>query len=137
MSGHMKKRHIERKHKNRSSYDKRHFLYVLRGNRAYAIPKEIAEQYIINLSDNKTSKDNKNIPANELFTDFQQEFTSAGALLKGIRARENLTQVDFATRIGATQANLSKMENGKRPIGKKMAKRIGDEFGVNYRYFLE
>jgi plasmid maintenance system antidote protein VapI len=29
------------------------------------------------------------------------------------------------------------MENGRRPIGKTIAKRIEKVFGTNYRYFLE
>jgi transcriptional regulator with XRE-family HTH domain len=58
-------------------------------------------------------------------------------LLKGVRGRESLTQVEFAAKLGITQANLSKMENGRRPIGKAMAKRIGKMFRVDYRYFLE
>jgi transcriptional regulator with XRE-family HTH domain len=58
-------------------------------------------------------------------------------LLKGLRAREGLSQVEFAKKINITQANLSAMENGRRPIGKIVAKRIEKVFGTNYRYFLE
>ena len=45
--------------------------------------------------------------------------------------------LEFAKKIKVTQSNLSKMENGKRPIGKMVAQRIAKEFDVNYRYFLE
>jgi len=43
----------------------------------------------------------------------------------------------MAKKINITQADLSKMENGKRPIGKIIAKRIEKMFDVSYRYFLE
>lgn len=35
-----------------------------------------------------------------------------------------------------TQTNLSAMENGRRPIGKELAKRIAEKFQVDYRIFL-
>jgi transcriptional regulator with XRE-family HTH domain len=47
-----------------------------------------------------------------------------------------LLQAEMAKKINVTQADLSKMESGKRPIGKVIAKRIAKIFGVNYRYFL-
>jgi transcriptional regulator with XRE-family HTH domain len=72
-----------------------------------------------------------------LFEELNRKYTKVGALLKGLRYRENLTQVAFAKKIRVTQANLSNMENGRRPIGKTIAKRIGKEFKIDYRYFLE
>ncbi len=77
------------------------------------------------------------IPTNLVFTKLEKKLSPAGALLKGTRTREALSQVAFAKKINVTQANLSKMENGRRPIGKTIAKRIEATFGVNYRYFLE
>lgn len=57
-------------------------------------------------------------------------------MLKGVRAREGLTQAEFSQKIDVTQSNLSSMENGRRPIGKVIAKRIEKAFGTDYRYFL-
>lgn len=76
------------------------------------------------------------IPADQAFKDLTDRYGKAGALLKGIRIREGLTQLEFAKLIGATQANLSSMENGTRSIGKKKAKLLAEKFGVDYRYFL-
>ncbi|MBB71758.1 MAG: XRE family transcriptional regulator [Legionellales bacterium] len=56
--------------------------------------------------------------------------------LSRYRLRENLNQQDFAEQINITQPELSKMETGKRPIGKTVAKRIAKAFGVNYQIFL-
>lgn len=76
------------------------------------------------------------IPADEAFKDLTDRYGKAGSLLKGIRIREGLTQTEFAKLIGTTQANLSSMENGTRPIGKNKAKIIAEKFGVDYQYFL-
>ena len=104
------------------------------GNFAYAIPKNIADQYRVHSIE---KEDKETVSAEELFKDLREQYTKAGALLKGLRARENLNQIEFAKLINVTQANLSKMENGKRPIGKTIAKRLEQVFNVNYKYFLE
>lgn len=77
------------------------------------------------------------IDADDFFQNMDKRYTKAGALLRGTRHREGLSQIEFAKRLGITQGDLSKMENGKRSIGKIIAKRIEKKFGVNYRYFLE
>lgn len=106
-------------------------LYLTDDNKTYAIPKKIAEKYIVD-----TKKINNAVSSNTVFEKLEKKLTSAGALLKGLRTRENMSQIDFAKKMGVTQANLSKMENGHRAIGKIIAKRIEKAFGVNYRYFL-
>ena len=97
----------------------------------YAIPKKVAEKYIVEESEKASSS------MMDLFEKLDEKYTRAGALLKGLRAREGLSQVIFAEKIGVTQANLSNMEHGRRAIGKAIAKRIEQVFGTNYRYFLE
>jgi plasmid maintenance system antidote protein VapI len=47
-----------------------------------------------------------------------------------------MTQVELAEKLDIPQQNISEMENGKRPIGKSMAKRLASIFRVNYRIFL-
>lgn len=80
--------------------------------------------------------DTENTSADEAFKNLTDRYGKAGALLKGIRVREGLTQIEFAKLIGTSQANLSSMENGTRPIGKNKAKLIAEKFDVDYRYFL-
>ena len=101
------------------------------GRNTYAIPKHIAKEYII--KDEKESV----VSSDDVFKNLNEKYTKAGALLKGVRAREGMNQTDFADKIDVTQANLSKMENGKRPIGRTVAKRIAKVFDVDYRHFLE
>ncbi|HBI21573.1 MAG TPA: hypothetical protein DDY37_03140 [Legionella sp.] len=80
--------------------------------------------------------ENENVSSDDVFKGLTEQHSKAGALLRGLRVREGLNQMAFAKVIGTTQANLSSMENGKRPIGKNKAKLIAENFDVDYRYFL-
>ena len=129
MSEHTKKHRI-------SAHSHGSALYITHRHTTYAIPKKVIEKYIV--EDEKPRKAKKaTVSIKNLFDDLDKKYTKAGALLKGLRARENLSQIAFAKAIHVTQANLSSMENGRRPIGKTVAKRIERMFGVDYRYFLE
>lgn len=118
MSGHMKKHHINYKNTVRMYYS----------GVIYEFPKEIAEKYQTN---------NQSAKADDLFIEVNKKYTKPGALLRGIRIRENLTQVQMAKKIKVTQSDISQMESGRRNIGRKIAKRIEKLYGVNYRSFLE
>lgn len=56
--------------------------------------------------------------------------------LRGLRYREDLTQSALGELLGIDQANISKMELGKRIIGKKIAKKLAELFHTDYRLFL-
>lgn len=56
--------------------------------------------------------------------------------LRGSRYKEGLTQKQLAELIGIPQRHISEMENGKRPIGKEMAKRLGKALNISYKVFL-
>lgn len=58
------------------------------------------------------------------------------ASLLAHRVSHNLTQKQLSEAIKVKQSNLSEMETGKRPIGKRMAYRIADFFKTDYREFL-
>ena len=90
-------------------------LYVMDAGKTYAIPRKIAEKHLVK---------EQSVASEDVFANLEQKLTKVGALLKGLRAREGLTQLEFSERIGVTQSNLSNMENGRRPIGKIVAKRI-------------
>ncbi|HLB41380.1 MAG TPA: helix-turn-helix transcriptional regulator [Gammaproteobacteria bacterium] len=128
MSGHMKKHHI-------SAHNHGSTLYITHRHTIYAIPKNIADKYVVDEDKKKRKKPLVSIKT--IFEKLEKKYTRAGVLLKGLRLREGLSQVAFAKKINITQANLSNMENGRRSIGKVVAKRIEKVFGTNYRYFLE
>ena len=115
MSAHMKKRPTS----TLSVRDNRGRLYLL--------PKSVAQKY-------RTSDDS--ISSEAFFLEHEKKYTKPGMLIRGIRIREGYTQEEFAQLIHVSQANLSKMELGKRPIGKEMAKRIAKAFDINYRSLL-
>ena len=128
MSAHMKK------HRTESSRNMA-LLYVEDGNDLYAIPKSVAKEYKINPK--KAVSKSGNVRAEDLLKELRGEESKACFLLKGLRYREGLSQVEFAKRIDITQANLSRLECGRRPVGRTIAKRIADEFDLDYRSFLE
>lgn len=59
-----------------------------------------------------------------------------GKALAGARYREGLTQIQLSEMTGIPQRHISEMENGKRPIGKEMAKRLGKVLNISYKVFL-
>ena len=67
----------------------------------------------------------------EVFPDFH-----IGHALRGLRSRENLTQKQLAEMIGGKPSHISEMENGKRSIGKKIAKRLAKALRTDYKIFL-
>lgn len=60
----------------------------------------------------------------------------AAVCFAGIRHYEGLTQKEFAELLGMKQHHISEIENGKRNIGKELAKRIAKQFNRDYRIFL-
>jgi DNA-binding XRE family transcriptional regulator len=98
------------------------------GGDLYQFPKQIAEKYRIK---------NDSINADELFSDINKKQSKSGALLRGLRVRENLTQSELAEKIKVTQSDISQMENGTRNIGRMIAKRIEKLFDIDYHAFLE
>jgi transcriptional regulator with XRE-family HTH domain len=59
-----------------------------------------------------------------------------GSARRGLRLREGLTQEQLARLLGIKRPNLSEMENGKRPMGKNMAKRLAQVLKTDYTVFL-
>ena len=130
MSAHTKKHPI-------SAHSHGSMLYISHPHTIYSIPKTIANKYVVESEKANKATPRTPITIKNILDKLDQKYTKAGALLKGLRLRENLSQAAFAKKIDVTQANLSAMENGRRPIGKIIAKRIEKIFGTNYRYFLE
>jgi len=82
------------------------------------------------------STETKLIGWESAFGDIIEKFSEDGAALRGFRLREGWTQVQLSEKIDVSQANLSKMEHGKRKIGKQIAKRLASIFNTDYRIFL-
>ena len=80
--------------------------------------------------------DQETILADEVFKNLHAKYGKHGSALRGARLKEEMSQVELADKLGVIQSDLSKMEHGKRPIGKKMAKRLAGILKIDYRVFL-
>jgi len=59
-----------------------------------------------------------------------------GMVLAGFRLKLSLTQTELAARLDISQNRVSDMENGKRPISKAMAAKLGQVFDIPRQAFL-
>lgn len=124
MSAHMKTRHIK--------VNKSVFLYSEQGQ-VYKLPQSVLKKYVVydNISIAKVKNTvwfSLSVTPEEAFAEINAKYTKTGALLKAVRLREGLNQKDFAELINVTQGDLSKMEHGKRPVGKIIVERIAKKF---------
>ncbi|MFV0339035.1 MAG: multiprotein-bridging factor 1 family protein [Parachlamydiaceae bacterium] len=65
-----------------------------------------------------------------------EKYKKAGLVLRGMRYREGLSQVDLAKKSGVHQNEISKIENGKRTLGAKVAKKLALALNMDYRLFV-
>jgi len=78
----------------------------------------------------------KSVPWRTAFRERIKKHSEGGLMLRGNRFKAEITQKELAETLGISQHHISEMENGKRPIGKEMAKRFADFFKTDYRLFL-
>ena len=76
------------------------------------------------------------IDAGEIFPDLRDPQKRPFITFRGIRAKTGLTQEELGKKLGISQTDVSKIERGKRSIGKALAKKIEKEFKIDYRRFL-
>ena len=98
--------------------------------RRYQLPDEKINQIQKAIATILGAED-ESLPLAEVFPDLHP-----GSAIRGLRLREALTQEQLAGRLGIKRNNLSEIENGKRPIGKNMAKRLAEVLHTNYKVFL-
>lgn len=66
-----------------------------------------------------------------------EKYGQIGMVLRGARYRENISQKELAKKSGISQENISRIENGKRPIGEKVAKKLAKPLKIDYELLLE
>ena len=59
-----------------------------------------------------------------------------GLALRGARFREGMSQKELAKCSGITQENISRMENGQRPIGENVAKKLAKALNIDFHLLL-
>ncbi len=84
----------------------------------------------------KVSKNTDSISWREAAKKDIRKHSEGGLVLRGSRFKEDVTQKELAEAVEVSPHHISEMENGKRPIGKEMAKRFAAFFKVDYRLFL-
>ncbi len=99
------------------------------------VPKTKVNQ-VLKLLKGHALDDTMRIPFRDSFKAEIKKYGEPALALKGARLKEGFSQKFLAEKVGISQYNLSKMENGKRSIGKAMAKRLADVLKVDYRIFL-
>ncbi len=104
----------------------------------YLVHKDDARaiEVILKSLEENTNDHNDFIDAKSLYPELADPIKAPAVSLHGHRLRMNLTQKEMAKKIGVSQGDLSKMEKGERPIGRKLALRIGKALGIDYRRFL-
>jgi ribosome-binding protein aMBF1 (putative translation factor) len=91
---------------------------------------------LLTQNDFKLSNGTENVSWETLAKDRIEKYSKPGLALRGARIKEGLSQVALAKALDVPQYNISKMESGARPIGKKMAQRLAEILKVDYRIFL-
>ncbi len=94
------------------------------------LPIEHLNQHI------ERTKEENSMSADEMIRKICGDLPEWAVTLRGLRNREGLTQAALGNLLGIAQTNISKMELGKRSIGKTIAKRLADLFHTDYRLFL-
>ena len=80
--------------------------------------------------------DETSVPWEELAKSRIAKYKKQGLALRGARYREGLSQKALSKRTGISQVNISKMENGTRPIGERVGKRLAKALRIDYKLFL-
>lgn len=92
--------------------------------------------HIKSISHEKNDIEEKPMSLDEALHELCGDLPRWAIALRGLRRREGLTQLEIGKILNISQGNLSQMERGKRPIGKRIAKRLAELFKTDYRLFL-
>lgn len=79
----------------------------------------------------------KAIPWEELAKDRIEKYKKAGLVLRGARYRENMSQIELARKSQVHQNEISKIENGKRSLGIKVAQRLAKALNFDYKLLID
>ena len=103
-------------------------------DRTFLIPETKVKGLIYLIEDFEV--DSGRVKADDAFTDLTEKYTKPGAILRGARFKEGLSQKNLAEKLGIPQSHISEMEHGKRSIGKKLSQRLSKVLRVSYKVFL-
>ena len=97
------------------------------------VAKEQLANFLQKMTDDNVSPWEEAIPWRTLAEERIVRHTEEGLVLRGARYRAGISQKELSKRCGISQENLSRMENGKRAIGVKVAKKLAKILSVDYK----
>jgi DNA-binding XRE family transcriptional regulator len=114
-------------------------IRVGKRRKLYLVPREAGEA-VSTLLDGFSARleegKDDSIDAFALYPELKDPVKRAATVFHGIRLRQGLTQREMGKKLGLHQTDISKIEKGERPIGRKLATRIGKVLGIDYKRFL-
>ena len=81
--------------------------------------------------------ESESISWEQLAKDDIVKYGKTGIVLRGARYREGLSQKELSKRTGISQENISKMENGQRVIGNKVAKKLAKVLHIDFELLID
>lgn len=94
---------------------------------------ERIKRFIVSI---ESEKQGESVPWRDVINELRPADTIPSAILRGSRVKEELTQVQLSGMTGIPRRHISEMENGRRPIGKEAARKLGRALNCDYRVFL-
>lgn len=76
-------------------------------------------------------------PWEKVAVDRIEKYKKVGIVLCGARYRKGISQRELAAKSGVSQDNISRIENGKRVVGEKVAKKLAKPLKIDYHLLLE
>ena len=125
---------LTRKHHTNDSIE-----IIVRGatQKKFIFPRSVSPRLFAFLRTLKTDNEkNDLISSHNVFKNLDSKYGKVPATIKGLRARDNLTQTKLAKKLHIHQTHISQIERGKRVIGKKLARKLAKTFNTDYRLFL-
>ena len=95
--------------------------------RMFLVPNENVEEVSARVSElmDAAQEEGDFVSVEKIFPNLADPEKRPGVALRAARLRAELTQADLAQKISCEQADISKMESGRIPIGKARAKKLG------------
>jgi len=62
---------------------------------------------------------------------------TVGRFVKAFRMSDEISQTDFAKKLGISRANLCDIEKGRKPVSLDRAAQIAKVFGVSKQYLIQ
>ncbi|MDR2694927.1 MAG: helix-turn-helix domain-containing protein [Deltaproteobacteria bacterium] len=101
---------------------------------AFEVPPALVDKVLETMHGYGLREENEAVPWREALNIRDADLPAT--CLRGGRTKEGLTQKQLSEMTGVPRCHISAMENGKRPIGKKMARILAVALKLDARLFL-